>query len=259
ERPVPPLAPPSEEMGTALMSIKIALDRVVSRVDADENTQLREFTCVLHHSYYRLKRLNDHLAVAFGGQRELLPSETRVEDLKTLCRDLCDTVNCVVRKDISLVFQAEEGSFLTLMDADGIEALLLNLISNSIAHMPSGGTISMALTRQGNRFVIALRDTGSGIDPAKLSGLAARELTDTTDGIGLGLPFAKHIARQHGGTIIIDATPGQGASMRVSLPQRTPDSLNTPVVRYQGKDMTNILTELSTVLDRSVYDKKFMH
>ncbi len=248
---------PSEELAASLMTAKIAIDAITEQTNAEESLPLKNYTCALYRSYYRMKRLCEHMGAASNIQREILPCNDRVEDLKKLCRDLCDTVDQLIGEHISGRFHAEPDDYLTQLDADQIEIMLLNLMSNSIAHMPSGGVIEVTLARQGSRFVISVKDTGDGIDPAKLSGIAPRSLTDTTSGIGLGLRVASGIARRHGGTLIIDTTPGRGASVRISLPLRVSDILKSPSVSYHSKSMDNILTELSTVLDKSCYERKF--
>ncbi|MCD7770373.1 MAG: ATP-binding protein [Oscillospiraceae bacterium] len=255
---VPQFPLPSEDLRATLMTAKLAIDAIVTQTGADESLQLQDYTSILYHSYYRMKRLCDHLAAAGSIQQERLPSNPQMEDLKELCRDLCDTVQLLIGNGIALSFRAGQESYLTLLDADQIEIMLLNLISNSIAHMPSGGIIEIALSRRGERFVLSIRDNGTGIDPAKLSGTAPKDLSDTATGSGLGLYVAKGIARRHGGTLILDTTPGQGASVRVSLPHRVSDTLRSPTIVYHNKGMTNILTELSTVLDRNSYGKKVL-
>ncbi|MCC8357267.1 MAG: ATP-binding protein [Oscillospiraceae bacterium] len=247
---------PVEELGASLMTAKLAIDAIVARTGAEKSLQLKDYTHALYHSYYRIKRAYDHMTAARNIQQGLLPCNAQAEDLEELCYDLCDSVNHLAGEDISIVFRAGPGSFITMLDADQIEIMLLNLLSNSIAHMPSGGTIEMELTRQGERFIISVRDSGSGIDPAKLSGIAPRDLTDTAAGSGLGLYVARGIAQRHGGALILDTTPGQGASVRISLPHRVSNTLKFPTAPYGSKSMTNILTELSPVLDRNSYGRK---
>ncbi|MCD8323107.1 MAG: ATP-binding protein [Oscillospiraceae bacterium] len=249
--------PPAEELAASLMAAKISIDTIIEQTNAEGSPPLKDYACALYRSYYRMKRLCEHMGAAANMQRDILPCNDRVEDLEELCRDLCDSVDKLVGERISIRFHAEPGDYFTQLDADQIEVMLLNLMSNSIAHMPSGGVIEIALARHGNRFVISVKDNGVGIDPAKLSGLAPRSLTDTTSGVGLGLRVASGIARRHGGALIIDTTPGRGASVRISLPLRVSDVLKSPPVSYQSKSMNNILTELSTVLDKSHYERKF--
>ena len=72
--------------------------------------------------------------------------------------------------------------------------------------------------RRGRFLVIDFADNGSGIAAEHLSRLFTPFFTTKSQGTGLGLAVSQRIAVQHGGTIRVESTPGQGAIFHVHLP-----------------------------------------
>ena len=96
--------------------------------------------------------------------------------------------------------------------------------------------------------------------PGLFSGGTAPTLTEAADGAGLGLVVARGIAQLHNGSIIAETREGLGTLLRVWLPLADPrdaDSLRSPPPVWRKSGMDAVLTELSVVLDRSVYNRKF--
>jgi heavy metal sensor kinase len=110
-------------------------------------------------------------------------------------------------------------------DADAIEQVLLNLISNAVRHTAAGQAIDVCVEVRPETVAIEVSDSGEGIDPAVLPTLfdrftradAARGRA--TGGTGLGLAICRAIVEAHGGTISAASTPGRGATFTVELPR----------------------------------------
>lgn len=100
--------------------------------------------------------------------------------------------------------------------------LLANLIDNAVKYTPSGGSVSVELTRCEDWVVVEVRDTGIGISPGDAERIFERFERGPQHGLGsgagLGLPLAREIARAHGGTIDAESIPGAGARFIVRLP-----------------------------------------
>ncbi len=105
--------------------------------------------------------------------------------------------------------------------------VLKNLLSNAIKFSRHGGTITLSL-RGGGETVIAVADTGIGIDPRRFDTLFKYEEKTSTPGTagetgtGFGLPLSHDIIKAHGGTLTIESVPGKGSVFLITLPFKKP-------------------------------------
>src|SRR5438874_127336 len=105
-----------------------------------------------------------------------------------------------------------------LADVAQLRQLLLNLVRNAREAMPGGGSLRVS-TRGGEGSVeIEVRDSGPGIDPARLQRIFDPFFTTKERGTGLGLAMAQEIAQEHGGQLTCDSTPGSGTTFTLRLP-----------------------------------------
>jgi heavy metal sensor kinase len=101
---------------------------------------------------------------------------------------------------------------------------LVNLVENAVKYTPAGGRVELSLTPSDGRAVLAVQDTGPGIDAAdaerifepfvRLDASRAPE----TGGSGLGLAIARSIVTGHGGTLALERLPGGGCRFTIGLP-----------------------------------------
>ena len=107
--------------------------------------------------------------------------------------------------------------------------VFLNLGQNALQAMPDGGTLEILTTRRrrsrlgyGQFAEVRFRDTGIGIPRDKLKKLFIPFYTTKQKGTGLGLAICHRIVNQHGGTIEVRSTLGQGSTFSVFLPAAEP-------------------------------------
>jgi hypothetical protein len=123
-------------------------------------------------------------------------------------------------------------------DADRLQQIVWNLLSNAVRFTPSGGQVAVSVARTGSLAEITVRDTGEGIDPAFIPHAFDRfRQADSTParrhgGLGLGLAIVRHLVDAHGGTVQASSPGrGQGATFVVRLPVRAvaPRSAASPI------------------------------
>jgi len=113
---------------------------------------------------------------------------------------------------------------LLVAHPDQLRQVFLNLMLNACDAMPNGGQlhISTELSCRNERdeqwVVVAVRDTGVGINPEHMPHLFEPFYTTKPQGTGLGLAISAHIVTQHGGHIQVESTPGVGSTFTVLLP-----------------------------------------
>jgi two-component system, NtrC family, sensor histidine kinase HydH len=146
-------------------------------------------------------------------------------------------VNAVVRKTVQLLQQSPDARGVEIKvrldellpavhgDPEALVQVFLNLGLNAIQSMPRGGTIDILTTRRrrsrlgyGQFAEVRFRDQGIGIARDKIKKLFIPFFTTKTRGSGLGLAISQRIVNQHGGTIEVRSTPGEGSTFSVFLP-----------------------------------------
>jgi signal transduction histidine kinase len=161
-----------------------------------------------------------------------LLSYTRPLNLNTHPVDLMQTVEeaaAFFEIDLERKQQAVEIRRLFLetpcvcqVDTEQFHQVILNLLLNATQAMPEGGTIELEVAQtsdaDGDWIVTRVRDTGMGIDEELQEKLFTPFFTTKEDGTGLGLVTSRKIIEAHGGTIVVDSTPGDGTCFTIALP-----------------------------------------
>lgn len=114
-------------------------------------------------------------------------------------------------------------------DPESLMQVFLNLGQNALQAMPDGGTLEILSTRRrrsrlgyGQFAEVRFRDTGIGIPRDRIKKLFIPFYTTKQKGTGLGLAISHRIIVQHGGTIEVRSTIGQGSTFSVFLPAAEP-------------------------------------
>ena len=119
------------------------------------------------------------------------------------------------------------GTDIITGDAQRLQQVVWNLISNAVKFTPPGGRISVRLKRVDPYLQLTVSDTGKGINPDFMPYIFNRfhqadsSITRRHSGLGLGLSLVRHLVELHGGTVQAES-PGedQGATFTVRLPFR---------------------------------------
>jgi signal transduction histidine kinase len=115
-----------------------------------------------------------------------------------------------------------------------LSRVFYNLIENGINYTPTGGSVTIAVTRREQWAVITVTDTGIGIAAADLPHIFERfyrveaSRSRHCGGAGLGLSIVSALVRQHHGKIEVESAPGQGSTFTVLLPLHNSPGEDTP-------------------------------
>jgi two-component system, OmpR family, sensor kinase len=124
---------------------------------------------------------------------------------------------------------------IVLGDADHLEQAVLILLDNAFKYTPSPGQIDVRASRVHGLARIDITDTGLGVPQEDRGKIFERfyrgRNASAATGTGLGLAIASWIADQHGGTIKLLDTPGDGSTFSLRLPLAGPDSPPTVLVQ----------------------------
>ena len=133
-----------------------------------------------------------------------------------------------VAKALFLQYEHQNSSFVVKGDADKLEQVLANLLTNAIKFTPSG-TISFYSKYLEGKLHIEIRDTGIGMDEETLKRIfapferAAQNIN--SEGFGLGLFLTKGLIKVLEGKMDVESEPGKGSVFRLELPLPETDEL----------------------------------
>ena len=103
-------------------------------------------------------------------------------------------------------------------DPKQVHRVLINLLKNALEAMDQGGKITITSRVKGANAEISISDTGQGLAPEAVGNIFQPYFTTKEKGTGLGLAISQGIIQEHGGTILVDSTPGQGTTFTIQLP-----------------------------------------
>jgi PAS domain S-box-containing protein len=198
-----------------------------------ENSEARLDLEEVQRSANRAAALTRQL-LAFSRKQVL---QSRVIDLNKVVRETHRMLQRLIGEDIRVVTRLEEGVCCVNADPGQLEQVILNLAVNARDAMPTGGDLVIETAnasideaeaarhsfdvRPGQYVLLAMRDTGMGMDAATVARVFEPFFTtkELGQGTGLGLSTVYGIIKQSGGYIWVDSTPGKGTTMRAYLPR----------------------------------------
>jgi two-component system, NtrC family, sensor histidine kinase HydH len=128
---------------------------------------------------------------------------------------------------ISLRFYPGRNVGMVACDWDHIQAAVGNLLRNAREATPIGGQILVSTEQSHDEgedtVVIRVTDTGSGIGEHKFDRVLEPYFSTKKGGTGLGLPTARRVVEEHGGTLTMESEPGKGTQFSLRLPVRASD------------------------------------
>ncbi|HEX9634305.1 MAG TPA: HAMP domain-containing sensor histidine kinase [Candidatus Limnocylindria bacterium] len=229
-----------------------AFNAMSARLEANEEERRRLLADVSHElrtplSVIRgnLEGMLDGLYPADAAHLDVILEETRVlerlvEDLRTLSlaesgalrlhREPTDLA--ALLREVAAAHQAQaDAAGVTLevrvdgelpsidLDPARTRQVVGNLVANALRYTPAGGEVMLSAERDGERVVVEVADTGPGIGSEAIGRVFDRFYRSAdSPGSGLGLPIARSLVIAHGGEISASSEPGQGTTMRFTLP-----------------------------------------
>jgi two-component system, OmpR family, sensor histidine kinase VicK len=175
----------------------------------------------------RLQRLTEDILDVTRIESQTLKLDKRKFDLRDMAANVLDDYRNRIRngKNMELVLLNADKAAFVVADKGRISQVLSNLVSNALKFTKSG-TVSVSLEEDvknddyKKEFIVAVKDTGTGIDSDIMPQLFTKFVSKSQTGTGLGLFISKSIVEAHGGRIWAEHNPdGKGATFRFSLPE----------------------------------------
>jgi signal transduction histidine kinase len=213
----------SHELRTPLSLIRLYAETLeLGRLSSPEKHQ--EYYCIIRKESERLTALINNIldfSRIEAGRKEYDFRETDMREL------VCNTLE-------SYRYQIEQHGF-TLeekiaevpplrVDREAMARSLVNLVNNALKYSQDRKYIGVKLYRENGSVKLEVIDHGIGIPSNEQNKIFEKfyrvgdPLVHNTKGSGLGLSLVQHIARAHGGDVIVDSAPGAGSKFTITLP-----------------------------------------
>ncbi|AKF09868.1 ATP-binding protein [Sandaracinus amylolyticus] len=225
------LAVVSHELRTPLTLILSPLESLLSEARGELPARVVDTLESVHRNAQRLRILTEDILEFSRREAGHLALDPRPLDVAAHVGQLVlDLAPAAAARGLELRATTLDPALgVALVDIAKLDKILINLLGNALKFTPAGGEITVSAALVDETIVLAVRDTGIGIDPAdhervfrrfeQIEGGSAR----AHGGVGLGLSLVKGLVDSMDGSISVESELGRGATFTVRIPRRAAD------------------------------------
>ena len=192
----------------------------------------------------RLARLIDNLLFLARAEAPKAVMTREALDLAAELATMCNFYEAAANEVGVRLIVAEHGRAVAEVNRLLFQRAMNNLVTNALAHTPTGGSVTLAASGDATRTVVEVVDTGCGIPATDLPHVFDRfyrvdQARQSGEGahVGLGLSLVKSIVELHGGTVHISSELGRGTKVTLRFPRRVDHLESTSAFRpAEAKD-----------------------
>jgi len=175
---------------------------------------VKEFVAVITSEVSRINNLTSTL-LSFSKTTEPMPEPT---DLNKLVKEALYLLS-KESPELHVTLKEDLADDLPTVDCDynQIKQVIINLLINALDAVDEYGLITVRSWHKKNKTYLAVEDNGKGISEEIIHNIFNPFFTTKTRGTGLGLAISKKIAREHGGDLTVESTPGKGSIFTLVL------------------------------------------
>lgn len=237
------------------MPISLIMGPVEKLLSGDFSLEIKLQLDLVKRNGQRLLNLVNHLLDFRKLEKEELTLTFSPGDINAFIADIAGSfIQLAEQKNINYVIRKPQAFANVLFDANKLERILFNLLSNAFKFTQEGGRIELQFNfKQLSHDKVLLNcqveDTGVGINTDELPFIFNRfyqtdgNLTMLNQGSGIGLSIAKEFVRMHGGTLRVDSIPGLGSTFSFDVPL----SMVTDMIRVEKAEVDTFRAGENTV------------
>lgn len=189
------------------------------QISAAESPEVKKWESVI---LPEIDRIND-LLKQFLHLSESRPVRHTLFNLDRLIDDVLQLLNPrAILMGHELVPRPPASPVIVEADTEQLKQVLINLVQNGLESLNTKGMVSVGWKEAGDRVVVRVRDSGSGIPPEHMSRIFDPFFSTKGDGTGMGLSICHRIISEHGGQIHVTSQPGRGTTFNIHMPLRQP-------------------------------------
>ena len=216
----------SHELRTPLAQIRMFAELLNAgklRTESERNRSME----VINREARRLTHLVENILQFSRSGRASVGLKIQQLDVdKTITEVIESFKPLAFSQDVEINSQVQSGLSVRA-DRDALGQVLLNLLDNAVKYGPSGQTITVAATQEGNQLLLSVQDHGPGIPQHERDGIwepykrLTRDEADAIAGTGIGLAVVDELVALHDGRVWVEDAPDGGARFVVELPGAT--------------------------------------
>jgi signal transduction histidine kinase len=217
------VAAASHELRTPLASMRVLVDGLLADPQIDP-VKTREYLGMIAAENARLSRLIENFLTFSRLDRRQQTFNLQPVAPAAVVADAVDAIRDRLPATSALTVDVDSGVPAVLADREALAAALINLLDNALKYSPGEPRIIVSAQRAGDSHVaFAVADNGIGIPPREQRRIFRRfyrvdqRLSRETSGVGLGLSIVDLIAREHGGHVTVQSTPGAGSTFTLTV------------------------------------------
>jgi len=176
---------------------------------------------VLDSAQYAIALINDLLDLSRLDEDRLKPVIRRVEPVSMARHAVGRVTPAANLKQVALHLIPSPGLPNCETDASRVEQILVNLLTNAIKHAPERSSVTLSITAVNARVVYRVEDEGPGVlpgDAERIFDIYVTKADEEAQGLGLGLPLSRRLARLLGGELHAVSHPGKGGCFILEVP-----------------------------------------
>jgi heavy metal sensor kinase len=221
----------AHELRTPLSLMRSQVDLALNRPRTTD--EYRDAFQEFDDDLSRLTRLVESLLSLARSDANTLRIDRTPLDLRGMLSLIADQYQDVAgERGVAVRVVGADQPLEVMLDQDLTIQLLVNLVDNALANTPTGGTIELGCSQDGESLALTVRDTGVGIAKEHQEKVFERFYrvdsgrTRARGGNGLGLSICSAIVAAHGGTMSLTSEPGAGTTVTSRFPLRDTTPLN---------------------------------
>lgn len=224
-----------------LTTVKVLLDILEGEEEPFDKSKIIKYLKILNQNTYRVLRLVNNIMDNTYINNGFYELDIKNYNIISIVEDIVmSTVEYIGSNEKNIIFDTDEEEVFIACDAEKIERVILNIISNALKYTDKNGKIEVEIKTDFNeeKVFVYLRNSGSSIskeDSERIFNKFVQVdelLTRRSEGCGIGLFLAKSYIEMHGGEIWVNTEVENWAEFVFYLPIKVIDEKETVTINY---------------------------
>ena len=216
----------AHEIKNPLTPIQLSAEHVLKVYDDKKG----DFDRILRESISYIIKEVEHLRCISQEFMELARDKAIVREpvnIREIIEETAQPYSNVLKDRIKFEISFEGPEYVITGDRAKLQTAFRNIIANATESVSRRGTVTIKTAGRAGKMTVTISDSGPGMSRETLDRIFEPYFSTKDSGTGLGLPIAKKIIEEHGGSIRVESRPGAGTRVEVDLPAGSDESGET--------------------------------